>query len=206
MEGGKAVLGRVGRPLRSEESAKGLTYIPLGRDPVVFVAGAGVSVKAVTTAQLIDVYSGKVSNWKELGGKPGPIRSIGRESADASRQAINRVIKPFESITFGDGVKLVNLDPQMIELLDRFPTSLGFLNRSALAACKTKVVYLNLDGVEPSPPNVGAGRYTVTVELGLIHMAGSLSPGAAAFVAFVRSSAGVGVLREHGVLSAAGAS
>lgn len=206
VEGGKAVLGRVGRPLKSDEMARGLSYIALGRDPVAFVGGAGVSLAGLTSGQVMDLYTGRVTNWKELGGKPGPVRAIGRESSDASRQAINRGIKPFESITFGDGVKLVNLDPQMVDLLDRYPTSLGFLNRSALAACKTKIVYLNLDGMEPSPPNVGAGRYKLAVELGLIHKTGPLSPGAAAFMAFVRSSAGLGILRQHGVLSAAGTS
>ncbi len=130
------------------------------------------------------------------------MRAIGRESTDASRQAINRVVKPFETVVFGEGVKVVHLDPQMLELLDRYPGSLGFLNRSALAACKTPIVYLTLDGVEPSPPNVGTGRYKVFVELGLIHKGSTLSPAANAFLAFIRSSAGVGILRQHGVLSA----
>lgn len=206
VEGGKAVLGRVGRPLRSDEIAKGLSYIPLGRDPVAFVGGAGVSLKGLTTSQVMDIYTGKVTNWKELGGKAGPIRAVGRESTDASRQAINRIVKPFEAVVFGDGIKLVNLDPQMIELLDRYPTSIGFLNRSALAACKTKIVYFAFDGIEPSPPNLGSGRYKLAVELGLIHKTGALSPGATAFLAFVRSSVGVGILREHGVLAAAGQS
>lgn len=204
VENGKAVLGRVGRPLKADEIAKGLTYISLGRDPVAFVGGAGVSVKGLTTAQVVDIYTGKVTNWKELGGKPGPIRAIGREPTDTSRQAINRGIKAFETITFGEGVKQVNLDPQMIELLDRYPTSIGFLNRSALPSCKTKVVAFALDGVEPSPLNVGAGHYKISIEVGLIHKTGSLNPAASAFLAFVRSSTAIGILREHGILAAAG--
>ena len=206
VESGKAVLGRVGRPLRPDEAARGLTYIPLGRDPVAFVGGAGVSLKGLTTAQVIDIYTGKVTNWKEVGGNSGPIRAIGREPTDTSRQAIHRGVKAFEGIAFGESVKQVNLDPQMIELLDRYPTSIGFLNRSALAGCKTKVVAFLLDGVEPSPPNLGAGRYKIAIEMGFVHKAGSLSPGASAFLNFVRSSAGVGILREHGVLAAAGQS
>lgn len=206
VEAGTVVLGRVGRPLTRDELARGLTYIPLGRDPVTFVGGAGVTVKGLTSAQAVDVYSGKITNWREMGGKPGPIRAIGRESTDASRHAINRAIKPFEAIAFSNNVKVVHLDPQMIDLLDRFPGSLGFLNRSALAACKTKVNYLALDGVESTPQNVGVGRYPLWVELGLIHKSGNLSPAAKAFVEFVRSPAGIRILREHGVLAAASAS
>lgn len=201
---GTAVLGRVGRPLKKDELASGLIYLPLGRDPVTFVGGAGVTVTGLTQAQAVDVYTGKVTNWRELGGKPSPIRAIGREATDTTRQSLSRVIKPFEAINYGDDVKLVHLDPQMIELLDRFPGSLGFLNRSALAACKTKVVRLALDGIESTPQNVGVGRYPLWLEFGLIHKAGSVSPAARAFIEFVHSPAGVGVLREQGVLAAAG--
>ena len=73
--GGKAVLGRVGRALRSDEAAKGFSYIPLGRDPVAFVGGAGVTIKGLTSAQVLDLYSGRLTNWKEIGGKLGPVRS-----------------------------------------------------------------------------------------------------------------------------------
>ncbi len=202
VEAGNAVLGRIGRPLKAEESARGLSYVALGRDPVAFVAGAGVRVKGLTTAQVLDVFGGKVSNWSELGGKPAPIRAIGREISDASRQAISRSIKPFESIVFGAGVKLVHLDPQVIELLDRYPTSIGFLNRSGLAACSTKVNLLSLDGSEPSPQNVGVGRYPLWIEFGLIHKTGKLSPAAQSFIQFIRSSEGIRILRENGVLAA----
>ncbi len=205
VESGATTLGRVGRPLKSDERARGLTFIPLGRDPVSFVGGSGVSIRGLTSAQLVDAYSGKTSNWREFGGRPAPIRAIGREPTDTARQSISRVLKPFESIEFGDGVKVVHLDPQMIELLDRFPGSLGFLNRSALAACKTKLVYLSLDGVEPTPQNVEAGRYPIWVEFGLVHK-GALSPSARAFVEFVRSPEGARILREHGVLAATGQS
>lgn len=203
VESGAAILGRVGRPLKADERAKGLVYLPIGRDPVVFVGGAGVTVKSMSQAQIVDAYNGKLTNWRELGGKPGPIRAIGRESTDASRQSINRVIKPFDGIRYGDDVKLVHLDPQMIELLDRYATGLGFINRSALAACKTTVVPIALDGVDGLPQNVALGRYPLWLEFGLIHKSGPLSPAARAFVAFTRSSLGLGLLREHGVMAVA---
>lgn len=204
VETGTAILGRVGRPLKGDELARGLTYIPLGRDPVAFVGGAGVSIKGVTSQQLLDAYSGRQTNWRDLGGNPGAIRAIGRESTDASRQTINRIIKPFQNIVFGESIKLVHLDTQMIELLDRFPASLGFLNRSALAASKTKLVYLSLDGVEPTAQNVDAGRYPLWLEFGLIHKSGVLSPAARAFIGFVQSPAGLLILQAQGVLAASG--
>lgn len=134
---GVSPLGRVGRLLKAEESGQGFVFIPLGRDPVAIVAGAGVSVRQITTGQLVDIYD---------------------------------------------------------------PSSLGFLNRSALAACTTKVVTLALDGVAPTPENIDQGSYPAWVELGLIHKANGLTPAARAFLAFIRSPDGTCLLRQHGIL------
>ncbi|MCC9000465.1 MAG: hypothetical protein LM522_13405, partial [Candidatus Contendobacter sp.] len=169
---------------------------------VVFAAGAGVTARSITPTQAVDAFSGRLTDWRELGGNPGPIRAIGRETTDASRQALNRRIKSFENIAYGENIKVVHLDPELIALLDRFPTSLGFLNKSALGACNSKIVYLALDGVEPTSENVEKGSYPLWLELGLIYKPDALTPAGQAFLEFVRSPAGVRVLREHGVLPA----
>ncbi len=200
VESGAAVLGRVGRPLKDAERSRGLHFIPIGRDAVVFVAGASVSARTISRAQVLEVYSGKVTDWRELGAKPGTIRAIGRETTDASRMAIDREIKAFATLAFDDSVKLVHLDPQLLELLDRFGNSLGFLNRSALFAAKTKVTPLALDGVDGDPQTLLDGRYPMWLEFGLVHKDASLSGASKAFVAFVQSPSGERILRQHHVL------
>lgn len=92
------------------------------------------------------------------------------------------------------------LVPQLIGLLDRYPTSLGFLDRSALAACTSQVVHLALDGVEPTPENLAYRRYPAWVELGRDHGPTGLTPAAQAFLEFIRSPAGERVLRQQGIL------
>lgn len=202
IEEGTASLGRVGRPLKEDERNKGIAYTALGRDPVVFAAGAGVTVRSITPTQAVDAFSGRLTDWRELGGNPGPIRAIGRETTDASKQALSRRFKLFENLVYGESIKVVLLDPELIALLDRFPTSLGFLNKSALSACNSKIVYLALDGVEATSENVENGSYPLWLELGLIYKPDALTPAGQAFLEFVRSPAGVRVLREHGVLPA----
>ncbi len=165
LEQGNTTLGRVGRPLTADEHARGLSYIPLGRDAVVFVTGVAAPVTSLTRAQTIDIYSGKLTDWSAAGGKAAPIRAIGRESTDSSRQSLDREISGFSSIKFGDQIKaLVHLDPHLIQLLDRYPTSLGFINQSAIYAAKTRLVRLALDGVAPSLENLKSERYRLSME------------------------------------------
>lgn len=200
LEEGTATLARIGRPLKDAEKAKGIGFMSIGRDAVVIAAGAAVTATGITRQQLQEVYTGKTFDWRVLGGKAAPIRAIGRESTDASRQAINREFPEFATITLGENVKVVHLDPQMIELLDRFPTSLGFLNRSALSAAKSKLVFLSFDGVEPTAANVETGRYPLWLDMGLIYKEGA-SPGdaARAFLQFLQSPAGVKIRRDYGL-------
>jgi phosphate transport system substrate-binding protein len=198
---GAASLARVGRRITDEESGGSIQFISIGRDPVVFVAGADVTVASITPAQAVAAYRGEVSDWRDLGGTQSPIRVIGREETDASRLVIMRHINSFKNIVFADTAKVVHLDPQMIELLDRFPTSLGFLNRSALFACKSKIKILALDGVEPTPESVSSGRYPLFLEFGLIRKSKpALTAVEQAFIGFIQSPVGSRILQDHGVI------
>lgn len=194
---GVSPLGRVGRPLSESEAAKGLTYLPLGRDAITVVAGASVTVRGISTDQLLSIFSGKITDWSELGGKRAPIRAIGKENSDAIRRQLSL---RYANMHYGDSVKIVHLDTYLIELLDRYPTSISIMNRSALSACKTKVVMLALDGVEPSVENVANGTYPLVMEYGLVYKSTGLSPAAKAFIEFIRSSEGASLLRSYGVL------
>ena len=198
-----ATLGRVGRPLKDKELSLGLTYRPIGRDPVAFVGGASVTATGLSPQQAIDIFTGKITNWRDLGGKPETIRAVGREVTDASRQTIMKEIRAFEDMKYHDGVKIVLLDTQLIELLDRYPASFGFLNRSQLSAARTDLKLLALDGVEPTADNVKEGRYKLWTELGLIYKESALTEAGRSFIAFIESPRGKELLRAHGLLLAA---
>lgn len=113
------------------------------------------------------------------------------------------MLPAFETMTFGEGVKVVHLDPRLIERLDRFPGALGFLNRSALANAKTKIVYLAFNGVEPTAEYVEAGRYPLWLEFGRVHRTGVWTPEARGFVDYLRSASALRILKTQGVLAAA---
>jgi phosphate transport system substrate-binding protein len=196
----KTSMGRVGRPLTEAESKLGITYHALGRDPVTFVGGAGVTISNITRAQAVDIFTGKLANWREVGGKPASIRVIGREATDASMVAIAREIKAFDHLHFGDHAKVVNLDSQMIELLDHYPASIGFLNRSALSGANSKLVFLALDNVASTTANMNSGRYPLWLEFGLIYKKSELTPAGREFLQFVDSPEGARLLQLHGVL------
>ena len=194
---GTAVLGRVGRPLDAAELARGLTYLPLARDAIAVAGGATVNARGISGAQLVAVFAGKITDWSVLGGKAAPIRVIGKEKTDTIRQQVE---KKFGDLVMGDAVRIVHLDSQVLELIDRYPTSFATLNRSALGATRNRVAILTLDGVEPSLENLESGRYPLSVDFGLIHKSGGVSLAAKAFLEFIGTGQAVKIMRAQGVL------
>lgn len=199
---GRASMGRIGRPLKGAEREQGYSYFSLGRDPIVFVGGAGVSVRNITRDQVLGIYSGQIVNWQSLGGRAQVIRAVGREITDASYLGIVRHFERFEGVQYADTVKVVHLDSQLLELLDRFPGSFGFLNRTAILAAKTKLVPLALDGVEANHETIAAGLYPMWTEIGLIYKEKHVTDAGLAFLRFISSVHGQEILRTHGLVLA----
>jgi ABC-type phosphate transport system substrate-binding protein len=81
---GKAALGRVARTLTEAELARGLVYTPVLRLPSAIFIHPSAQVTDLTAAQLVDIYAGRITNWKEVGGTDLRIRVVRREEADST--------------------------------------------------------------------------------------------------------------------------
>jgi phosphate transport system substrate-binding protein len=201
---GTAVLARISRRLTAEES-KGLVQIMIAREAIVFVGGAGVSVKNLARGQVLDLFSGAVTNWRELGGRPGPVRVLLRAPGEVMLTNLGQQFPEFGKITFSAQGRVVARDFEVQYLLERFDWAVGFLTLGSAREVKGLRVF-HFDGIEPAAANVATGKYPFHVELGLIHRdeAGNT---ARRFIEFARSAEGARIMAAIGVvpLPAAGA-
>ncbi len=78
----KEVLARVARPLSDSEKEAGLIATPVFRLPSAFFVHRSAGVSSLTNAQLADIYSGKVTNWRDVGGQDMRIKVVRREDQD----------------------------------------------------------------------------------------------------------------------------
>ena len=67
------------------------TYV-FGRDALVFVVNENNPVDNLTTDQIRDIYSGKITNWKEVGGEDAPIIAIQRNEGAGSQALIKKLV------------------------------------------------------------------------------------------------------------------
>lgn len=197
---GRAVLGRVARKINDSETGLGLSYLPFAKDAVVFAVGEKVEVTDLTPAQLADIFSGKTANWQQVGGNEAPVRVLYREEGDSSLSAIQESLAPFASLTFAPQGKCAYHDHEMISLLNKFPTSIGFATNSCLAKPDNQARPIAVDGAAPTSENVRSGRYQLVCEYALVYKQAKLNDLAKEFIDFIFSDAGKQILAEHGIV------
>ena len=195
----QAILGRIARALKAEEAAAGVKALPFGRDAVVFAVGERVKVASLTEGQLADVFAARKSNWQEVGDGNGPIRLVVREESDTALTLIRGRLGEFRALRFGADAKLVAKTPEMIEMLVRYKTAIGWATYSALQAHAGKVRPLAIGGVTPAVETITSGKYPVTVEYAMIYRESALTAEAREFLAFLANPAAHEVMRRHGV-------
>jgi phosphate transport system substrate-binding protein len=197
---GAAGLGRIARRIKPSEVELGLTYRPFAADAVVFAVGEDVSVTHLSSEQLAAIFSGEIDNWRQVGGDDAPIRVLYREESDSSLSVIRQCLPSFETLIFTSEGKCAYHDHEMIDLLHKYPTSIGFLTKSTSEAPGNRGRVLPLDGVPATLETVLSGQYPLVCEYALIYKEETLDTAARAFIRFVFSDAARRILLEHHVV------
>ncbi|WP_020432271.1 phosphate ABC transporter substrate-binding protein, partial [Paenibacillus riograndensis] len=139
------------------EKAKALVDHQVAVVAIAAVSHPDAGVDSLTKQQLVDIFTGKVTNWKEVGGKDQKIQIINRPSSSGTRAT-------FEG--FALGTKTEDLQGSIQEdssgtvkkMIGETPGAIGYL---ALSYLDDSVKTLKYDGVEPSVDNVVSGKYPV---------------------------------------------
>ena len=187
------------RPIKEKEKKYDLTYKFFARSPVVFVVNPSVAgVDNLTTEQIIDIYSGKIIYWSDLGGEKQKIYVANREKGDSSRSVLEKNLSGFKDITTFAG-KVIFSTPETAQTIVKYRNTIGYVPLSTVK--ETKLIVMKVDGDYPSAENVRNKSYKLVVPLGLVWR-GELSGLAKAFVDFLFSSEGQKIITENGALPA----
>lgn len=177
-----------------------LTYRVFATDAVVFGVGANVAVNNLTLAQLAEIFSGKITDWRDVGGRSGPVRVVIRDPGDAILKSIQLHFKEFQNIRFTPESKVAYHDAEMVDLLKKYKNSIGMLTGSGIHA-ESSLKALALDGIAPSAANLKNGSYRATMAYALVSKPGSLPELAQNFVDFVFSNEARAIIEQNGLVA-----
>lgn len=200
LESDQCVLARIAVPLDKPIDPK-LAYRVFATDALVFAVGANVKVKSLTMAQLVEIFSGQITNWRDVGGLAEPVRVIIRDPADAILKGIQFFFKEFQNIRFAPESKVAYHDAEMVNLLKKYKNGIGMSAGSGIHG-DSSLQALALDGIPPSAANLKNGNYRASLDYALVSKQGSLPGLAQKFMDFVFSNEARAIIEKSGVIPA----
>ncbi len=160
---------------------KGLVEHKLVGIPFVFIANKEVNVDNLTTQQYVDILTGKVTNWKEVGGADGKIVVIYRSPTSGSRATIQQLV--LKTNKFTDNAVIQDSNGAVRAAIASTAGAIGYVD-AAYADASVKM--LAVDGVKYSLVDVASGKYKI-LTFGRMFTKGQPEGVTKAFIDFVTS-------------------
>jgi len=180
---GTAEIGTSSRELKPEEASLGLVDTKVARDAIAVIVSPSNPVTSLTTSQVADIFAGKVTNWRQVGGRDLPIGLVNRDEASGTRDAFSKLVlkggdfDPTAAVLPGTG--------QVRSVVAQSPSAIGYIS---LGFVDKSVKALVIDGVTPSEATVADASYPLSRVLHFLTK-GQPSGLAKRYIDFVLSSA-----------------
>lgn len=194
---GRCDIGLSSRRLKDEEKAKGLEETILAYDGIAIIVNSQNPVNGLDLETIAKIYTGEITNWKEVGGNDRQIVLIGREAGSGTRDG-------FESITGTEGkCKYRQELTSTGDVITSVASNADAIGYASLASVKDTVKAVTVDGVVPSEETVKNGTYVVQRPFVLVTKKGvKLSDSAQKFFDYVTSEAANEIISAAGVVPA----
>ena len=196
---GRCDIGLASRGLKDDEKSAGLTETVLAYDGIAVVVSPENPVSDLTIEQIADIYTGKITNWSEVGGNDAEIVLIGREAGSGTRDGFESITGTEEACQYRQELTSTG---DVIATVSQNPNAIGY---ASLSAVKDTVKALSVGGVAPSEDTVKDGSYLIQRPFVLVTKDGvTLSPAAQAFFDYATSAEAAPIIAQAGAVAANG--
>lgn len=179
-----------------EDEGKEVKLTIAAYDALVFIVHKSNPVNNVTKAQVINIFEGKIKNWKELGGEDKPIIVVERhEETDGARLMLND--KLGHKIKLTDSAIKVQSSSEVEKETEKNPYAFGVTGSSS--AFQRELKFLSYNGVSPNKENYLNGKYPLIRPLYLATKKGETSEKTKKFFEFLLSDEGQAVVSKNSI-------
>jgi phosphate transport system substrate-binding protein len=190
---GETDIGYISRDLTDVEKMK-VTAVPIGASGTAVAVAATNPVKSLTKDQVAKIFTGAITDWKDVGGTPGKIRVLIREANAATRSAFEAYFFDGKKPTYAPGaVEVTNID-ETVKAINSFKESIGMVTMNAGTFGNNTIAFATIDGVQANRDNLNNGNYKVRRPLYLVYDPAKAKPTIKAFVDFVKGAEGQKIL------------
>jgi phosphate transport system substrate-binding protein len=189
---GAANIGMSSRNLIDAE--KKLYAVTIAKDAIAVIVHPSSPIDNLPLDKIREVFSGKITNWNELGGPNHPIDIVTREEGSGTRESFQKFVMGKEDISLGALVQDSNGSVRQVISSD--PNAIGYIS---LGLVNEQVKALKISAVEPNLNNVYNGKYTL-VRPFLFVFSGEPAGEAKSFLEFVLSPQAQKLLLKEGLV------
>ena len=190
-----ANIGMSSRSLLPKE--QNLSTLMIAKDAIAIIVNPNNPIDDLSMDQVRSVFSGKVNNWKELGGPPRPIVLVNREEGSGTRESFQKAVMEKAEISLDSLVQ--NTNGAIRQVVSNDPNAIGYLS---LGLVNDQVKALKISGIEPDVANSESGKYAL-VRPFLFVLDGEPTGEAKAFLDFVLSPTAQKLLAKEGLVPVA---
>ena len=196
---GRCDIGLSSRALKDEEKAGGLKETVLALDGIAIIVNPANPVNDLDLDTIAKIYTGEITNWKDVGGNDAEIVLIGREAGSGTRDGFESITGTKDACQYRQELTSTG---DVITTVATNPDAIGY---ASLAALKDSVKALTVGGVQATEDSVKNGSYVVQRPFVLVTKDGTeLSPAAQAFFDYAPSAEAAPIIAAAGAVAVNG--
>lgn len=169
---GKVTLAGASRSLESAEKKKKLIGTTIGYDAIAIFVHKSNPVSNLSKEQLKGIFTGKIKNWKEVGGKDAPITPNTEVAGQQRATMLAFQEMAMDKAPYGKGFKEIDFPRDQISDVAKNENSICTVSYGLLAAVtpelRGKVKAIKVNNVEPADKNIQSGAYLISRPLLLV--------------------------------------
>ena len=191
---GRCDIGLSSRDLKDDEKTT-LEQTIIALDGIAIVVNPQNKVTDLTVEQIAKLYTGEITNWKEVGGEDRPVVAIGREAASGTRDGFESITGTKEKCVYAQELTSTG---DVIQAVAGNPNAIGY---ASLAAVKDSVKAVTVDGVAPSVETIQNGTYKIQRDFVFVTKKGAkLSDAAQKFFDYATSASADSLIEKAGAV------
>ncbi len=193
VQDGNSQIGNVSRALK--ESETGLKEYKVAIDSISVIVNKENAVSDLSKENLIRIFKGEITNWKEVGGADRQIAVIGREAGSGTRAAFEELLKLEDACKYSQELTETGIVATSVSAT---PGAIGYISYAYL---NDTVKGLKIDGVDCTIDNVKSGAYPIQRPFLMVTRENEDSTAVKSFLDYVLSDEGQAIVTDLHLIS-----
>ncbi|NGZ15534.1 phosphate ABC transporter substrate-binding protein [Vibrio aestuarianus] len=200
---GVASIGMSSRYLTENEQDDAMTTLPIAYDGLAVVVNRSNSVENLSRQQLYDIYKGKITNWKQVGGNDQKIAVVTREASSGSRYSfesllgLTKVINDRLVSDINPNNLVVNSNSMVKTLVNHNPQAIGFISTGSV---DKSIKAIKFEGVEATAKNITSHEYQLSRPFLVLYYPQKMTEEVKAFISYLGSDKANALIDEYGYI------